>query len=335
MLVILMLLVGLMLLLAGGTSLVRGASAIANHYGVSPLIVGLTVVAFGTSSPELVVNIIGSLRGETALAFGNVTGSNLANIGLVLSVAAMVSPITIEGQIVRRELPLLLLGTTILLIMALDKPLVGLDPVLTRSDALILLLIFGIFVYLTVSDFLFKRQDPLMLNILHMEERLPTPAAVGVARDWIFVVAGIICLTIGGQLTVVNGAQLATFLGLPPVVVGLVIVAVGTSLPEFATSIIAALNKEPDLCVGNVVGSNIFNALVVLPISALVHPLPIPGGGLVDVAMTLVLAAAIILIFFVGRAHMNRGVGLAVLCCYLGYMIMRTTYFPSGWSTAL
>jgi cation:H+ antiporter len=326
MITILMLLVGLLLLLAGGTGLVRGASAIASHYGISPLIIGLTVVAFGTSSPELVVNVVGAFRGETDLAFGNVTGSNLANIGLVLATAVIFRPITIEGQIVRRELPLLLLGTTILLIMALDRPLNGLDPILSRSDGLILLLIFSIFVYMAVSDFLFKkRQDALMDNILEMEEMLPSPVATGILVNWLFVVAGIIALTAGGQLTIIHGAQLAENMGMQPVIVGMVIVAIGTSMPEFVTSIIAALNKESDLCVGNVVGSNIFNGLVVLPIAALVRPLPIPEGGLMDVAMSLVFAAVIIVFFFFGKAHMNRKVGAALLLAYLTYMIMRTT----------
>jgi cation:H+ antiporter len=321
-----LLLTGLLLLLAGGTGLVKGASAIATHYGISPLVIGLTVVAFGTSAPELVVNIVGALRGETELAFGNVTGSNLANIGLVLATAAIFRPLTIEGQIVRRELPLLLLGTTILLIMALDRPLSGLDPVLTRSDGLILLLIFSIFVYMTISDFLFqKRQDPLMENILEMEGMLPRPMATGVLVNWVFVLAGIIALTAGGQLTIIHGARLAEIMGLEPVIIGMVVVAIGTSMPEFVTSIIAALNKESDLCVGNVVGSNIFNGLVVLPIAALVRPLPIPHGGLLDVAMSSVFAAVIILVFFFGKAHMNRKVGAALLVGYLAYMIMRAT----------
>lgn len=319
-----MLLLGLLLLLAGGTALVRGASAIANHYGISPLIVGLTVVAFGTSSPELVVNVVGALRGETDLAFGNVAGSNLANIGLVLGSAALFRPLTIEGQIVRRELPLLLLGTTILLIMALDRPLVGLDPVLSRSDGLILLLIFSIFVYMTISDFLFqKRQDALMQNILEMEDMLPTPVVTGNLINWVFVVTGIFALTLGGHLTIIHGAQLAETMGMQPVVVGLVVVAIGTSMPELVTSIIAAVNNESDLCVGNVVGSNIFNSLIVLPVSSLVRPLPVPEGGLMDVAMSLVFAAVIILVFFFGKSHMTRTVGAGLLILYLAYMFMR------------
>tara|TARA_R110001592_G_C13186793_1_gene751728 strand:- start:3472 stop:4440 length:969 start_codon:yes stop_codon:yes gene_type:complete len=321
-----MLLIGLLLLLGGGTGLVNGASAIATHYGVSPLMVGLTVIAFGTSAPELVVNMVGAYRDETELAFGNVAGSNLANLGLVLGTAALLRPLTIEGQIVRRELPLLLLGTAILLIMMLDRPLTGLDPVLSRSDGLILLLIFSIFVYMTASDFLFReRQDPLMDNLVELDSIVPTPKAASTRVSWIYVVVGTVALTAGGQLTIIYGAQLAENLGMQPVIVGMVIVAVGTSMPEFVTSIIAALNRESDLCVGNVVGSNIFNGLVVLPVSALVRPLPIPDGGLVDVMMALLFAAVIIPIFFFGRAHMNRKVGAALVFGYIAYMVVRVT----------
>jgi len=321
-----MLVFGLLLLLAGGTGLVKGASEIASRYGVSPLIVGLTVVAFGTSAPELVVNAVGAFRGETELAFGNVTGSNLANIGLVLSTAAIFRPITIQGQIVRRELPLLLLGTTILLIMTLDKPLDGLDAVLSRSDGLILLLVFSIFIYLTISDFLFqKRQDQLMDDVLAMKAMLPKPVASGTLPNWLFITGGIGALTLGGQLTITYGAQLAEAMGLQPVIIGMFVVAIGTSLPEFVTSIIAALNKESDLCVGNVIGSNIFNALVVLPVAALIRPLPVPTGGLFDIAMSLLFAAAIILVFFFGRAYMSRKVGFLLLLAYGGYVFVRLT----------
>lgn len=326
MLTITLLVAGLFLLLAGGTGLVKGASAIANHYGVSPLVVGLTVVAFGSSAPELVVNVVGAIRGETELAFGNVTGSNLANIGLVLATAAIFRPITIEGQLVRRELPLLLLGTTVLLVVAMDKPLTGMDALLTRSDGLVLLLIFTIFIYITVTDFLdTRREDALMTNIMEMEGMLPTSKATTVRSNWILVAVGIVALTAGGQLTIIHGAQLAADIGLQPVIVGMVIVAIGTSLPEFVTSIIAAINKESDLCVGNVVGSNIFNGLVVLPIAALVRPLPVPAGGLIDVTMSLLLAAIIIVVFFFGKGHMNRKVGAALLFAYLAYMTIRIT----------
>ncbi len=318
-----LLVLGLLLLLAGGTAVVRGASAVAAHYGVSPLVVGLTVVAFGTSAPELVVNVAGALAGETALAFGNVSGSNLANIGLVLGTAAVLAPITIESGVVRRELPLLLLGTTALLIMILDRRFLGLSPELTRPDALILLLIFGIFFYVIVQDVLQRRSDPLRQNLLDVEEKMPSAATGGVFREWLWASGGLVLLTAGGQVTVDAGSELAQALGVRPVIVGLMIVAVGTSLPEFVTSMIAAARGESDLCLGNVVGSNIFNALFVLPISALVKPLPVPGGGALDVTVSLAFAGAIIIVFYVGRGRMSRGVGGTLVLAYFGYMGFR------------
>lgn len=314
---------GLVLLLVGGTGLVSGASGVASRYGVSPMIVGLTVVAFGTSAPELVVNIVGALRGETELAFGNVAGSNLANLGLVLGIAACIKPMTIEGQIVRRELPLLLLGTSILMVMTLDRPLQGFPPLLSRSDGLILLLLFSVFVYITVSDFVFKRQDPLMENLRELEESLPARRTISPRADWLLILAGVAGLGLGGHLTIVNGASLASSLGVSPTLVGMLIVAIGTSLPELVTSVIAALKNESDLCVGNVVGSNIFNALVVLPISALVRPLPIPDGGLMDIFMSLALAAVVILVFFYNKARMDRRTGAMLIACYVVYMVQR------------
>ena len=171
---VLFLLAGLTMLLVGGASLVRGASGIAEAHGISPLVVGLTVVAFGTSAPELVVNVLGAIDGETDIAFGNIAGSNLANLGLVLGTAALIAPIAIEGQIIRRELPLLLLATTALLIMTLDSQLRGFDAVLDRSDGLVLLLLFGIFVYIMIMDFFRQVEDPLLATIASLSPQLET-----------------------------------------------------------------------------------------------------------------------------------------------------------------
>lgn len=315
--------IGLLLLLAGGTMLVRGASDIASQHGVSPLLVGLTVVAFGTSAPELVVNIIGAVRNETELAFGNVVGSNLANLGLVLCIAALIKPMKIQGQIVRRELPLLLLGSTVLLVMTLDALLVGTMAQISRSDGIVLLLLFGIFVYLTVSDMMVQTQDPFFANVDEIKTLIPKPLAIGVRADWILVLVGIIFLSAGGHLTITKGAELAQYLGMSPVVIGMMVVAIGTSLPELVTSIIAAWKNESDLCVGNVIGSNIFNCLFVLPISALIRPLPIPEGGVVDILLSLVFSAVLLGVFFFGRATLNRKIAAAMLLCYFGYMGVR------------
>ena len=312
---------GLFLLLAGGAAMVRGASGLAEGYGVPPLVVGLTVVAFGTSSPELVVNVLGALKGQSELAFGNITGSNLANLGLVLGSAAIITPMSLQGKIIRRELPLLLLGTTVLLSMTLDPLLRGERSFIDRSDGLIMLLLFGIFIYLTVADFMRQDHDPLVatidgLNIVsHAEKR----------TNWLLVFGGVIGLAIGLQLTIVHGSDLAESLGVPPVIVGMLVIAVGTSLPELITSVFAALKGEADLCVGNVIGSNIFNCLFVLPISALVNPLMVPEGGGLDILVSLIFAFFLIPIFIFGRGIMNRQFGILLVIAYLAYMAFRVT----------
>lgn len=321
---VLMLIVGLLFLLAGGTALVSGASGLAVRLGISPLVIGLTVVAFGTSAPELVVNILGAMRGETALAVGNVIGSNLANLGLVLGAAAVVSPFVIEGQIVRRELPLLLLATTILVVMTLDRTLQQGDPILSRGDGLILFLLFSIFIYVSINDILRSGQDKVIKDVIEMEQRLPGNLLDKTTMNWILTGGGIAGLAFGGHLTITYGSTLAVEIGVSPTVIGLLVVAIGTSMPELVTSIIAALRKEADLCVGNVVGSNIFNSLFVLPASALVRPLPIPEGILGDILLSLVFAVMLIPIFVFGQARMNRYVGVLFLALYVAYMVYRT-----------
>lgn len=316
---ILLLITGLVLLLLGGASLVRGASGIAEHYGVSPLVVGLTVVAFGTSAPELVVNIIGALNGQTDIAFGNIAGSNLANLGLVLGTAAIITPMAIQGQIIKRELPLLLLATTVLLVMILDAQLSGFNAILDRSDGIILLLLFGVFMYITVIDLLQGREDPFVATVDQHSPQIDSTNTI----NWIFVGAGAVGLTLGGQLTIDNGVVMAERLQIAPDIIGLVVIAVGTSLPELVTSIIAAMRREADLCVGNVIGSNIFNTLLVLPVSALVFPLSIPENGVFDIIAMIVLGIVLIPIFFVGNAIMGRMLGVFFVLSYLGYMTTR------------
>jgi len=309
------------LLLAGGAAIVRGASGLAEGYGVPPLVVGLTVVAFGTSAPELVVNVLGALEGKSEIAFGNITGSNLANLGLVLGSAAIITPMSLQGKIIRRELPLLLLGTTVLLSMTLDPLLRGENSIIDRSDGLIMLLLFGIFIYLVVTDFMRQDNDALVATI----EGLDIVSHAEKRTNWLLVVGGAIGLAIGGQLTIVHGSNFAESLGVPPVIVGMLVIAIGTSLPELITSIFAAMKGEADLCVGNVIGSNIFNGLFVLPISALVNPLLVPDGGELDILVSLIFAVFLIPIFIWGKGIMNRQVGIFFVVAYIAYMTFRVS----------
>ena len=310
---------GILMLLAGGTALVRGASGMAEIYGISPLVVGLTVVAFGTSAPELMVNVLGAIRNETALAFGNIAGSNIANLGLVLGMAAVIMPLSIQGQIIRRELPLLLLATSVLVVMAADPLFRGTVAVLDRSDGMVMLLLFSIFIYLTASDLLARKEDPLVTEV----DALPLKVGRSKTTFGVMIFIGAIGLALGAHFTIENGSILATAWGVSPVVIGIFVVAIGTSMPELVTSIIAAMNRQADLCVGNVIGSNIFNGMFVLPISALIRPLEVPAGGLMDLSVGLLLAACLIPIFIVGKSNMTRTAGVAFVLLYGGYMLGR------------
>ena len=318
------LILGILLLIGGGTFLVRGASEVAARLGISPLVVGLTVVGFGTSAPELVVNVIGALQGATDIAFGNVVGSNISNLGLVLGAAALMAPITIQGQVVRRELPLLLLATSVITVMALDGPLEGLPAIIGRSEAVVLLLLFCVFIYVNVLDIVQVRgADRLIADI---EERSLVKSRPESRYSWLSVIAGIALLFVGGEMTVRNGVSLASNLGVSPTVIGLFVVAVGTSMPELVTSIIAAARRESDLALGNVVGSNIFNSLIVLPASGLISQIPVPRGGIADLLVSLALTILLIPIFIFGEAKMGRRTGGFLLLVYLGYVITRISY---------
>ena len=323
--VLLLLITGLGLLIGGGALLVRGASAVATALGVAPVVVGLTIVGFGTSAPELTINALGVAQGKTDLAFGNVVGSNISNLGLVLGAAALISPLTIKGQLVRREIPLLLLATTAVIVLAHDDVFEHLAPALGRSDALVLLLFFIIFLYVNALDVLKPRpRDPIVKEF----EQNPLVPVDDVSRyRWLFIVAGVVMLALGAELTLSSATDLAEWAGVSDTIIGLFVVAVGTSLPELVTSIVAALRQESDLALGNVVGSNLFNSLAVLPVGALVAPIPVPSGGTLDLWVSWILVALLIPAFFVGQARLNRWAGFALLAGYFSYLTVRVTGF--------
>ncbi len=312
---------GLTLLIVGGGLLVTGASQLAARFGVSPMIVGLTIVGFGTSAPELVVNIVGGLRGESALAFGNVIGSNISNLALVLGAAAMLQRIEIEGSVIRREVPLLLLVTTIMTVMALDTVLEGGTARIGVSDAVVLLLLFTLFIYITVQDVVLSKKNDALLTEIEESTLVVTES---VSRyNWAFLIGGFILLFVGGEMTVRYSVTFATTLGVSTTLVGLFVVAIGTSLPELITSVIAAWRKESDLALGNILGSNVFNSLIVLPASALAGTVTIPKGGVQDLAVSWLFTAALIPIFLVGRARLGRTSGIMLLIAYAAYAVIR------------
>ncbi len=315
-----MLLGALVLLVVGGDALIRGASALAAKYGLSPTTVGLTVVAFGTSAPELVVSILAARDGSAGIAFGNVVGSNTANIGLLLGVTALVTPLSVHSSLVTREIPMMIMAGFAALILSIDTSLQGAaSNALQRGDGLILLLLFGIFIYYTVADVLRGRgTDPMLVETGEIPQVSGAPTSGTVSA--LLIVGGLTGLALGGHFTVTASIVLATSLGIPDVVIGATIVAVGTSLPELATSLLAARKGQGDLAVGNVVGSNIFNLLFVLGATAGISPVVVPEGGLVDLALMVLLSVLLLPLALTDGRRITRGEGSVLLLAYAGFV---------------
>ena len=308
-LVLLSLLVGLVLLYFGAEGLVRGSSSMALRLGVSPLLVGLTVVAFGTSAPEMMVSVKAAYLGQGDISVGNVVGSNICNIGLILGFCALLVPIRVASQIVRIDTPIMI-GTTALAIALLY------DGSLSRAEGIIFFLLLVIYVVFSIR--LAKRQaaDPLAQEFsdeVKISKR-------GVVVDVGMVLGGLVMLVFGARFLVDAAIEIAKALGLSEAVIGLTIVAVGTSLPEFATSLLAAIKKESDIAVGNIVGSNIFNILGILGVSAMITPLG--SAGITSVDLAVMAAFALGLWVFAATGHrISRTEGLLMLVPYAGYVV--------------
>jgi cation:H+ antiporter len=268
------LVIGLVLLYFGAEGLVRGSSSLALRWGLSPLVVGLTVVAFGTSSPELVVSLKAALNGQGAISVGNVVGSNICNIGLILGLSALITPIATSSQIIRIDIPIMIGVTLVSLVFLANESISFLE-----GAALFSLLI----VYIVFSIYLARRSKGDALEQEFTEEvRI---SKQGVALDLLMVAGGLALLVFGARYLVDGAVIIARSFGWSDALIGLTIVAVGTSLPELATSLLAAIKKEADIAVGNIVGSNIFNLLGILGISAMVTPLKAEGIDWLDLAV--------------------------------------------------
>jgi cation:H+ antiporter len=326
--------VGITILVLGGDLLVRGASSLARSMGISPLAVGLTVVAFGTSSPELAVSVGAALSDSGTMAFGNIVGSNLANIGLVVGLAAIMRPIPIDSVVIRRELPMMLLAVAAGWVMAADRIIGQSTPTYERSDGLILLLFFFVFVYYTIGDLLNQRKETNrpdgpggFLDPHSVDEQEDGPT-VHVRRDIIKTIIGLVMLFGGAKLTVMGGVGVARSLGVPEVIVGLSLVSIGTSLPELVATLSAVRRGESAIAIGGVVGSNIFNILLVGGVTALIRPIQIPDGGLLDLTIMAVLSLLLLLLARTNSSRILRSEGLLLLTSYVGYMIWRVWPSP-------
>ncbi len=321
----LLLFLGMCLLVGGGDILVRGASALAKGLGVSPLVIGLTVVAFGTSAPELSINLLAAVKGNGAISFGNIIGSNIANIALILGTAALIKPLHIEGSIISREIPMMLLATLAALVMGLDGLLRSQEASFDRADGLLLLLLFCVFLYYTVSEVLGKRShDPL---VEQAAESSPKSSWKSLAANGALVIGGLLALILGGKMTVDSAIHIAEALHVPKVVIGLTIIAVGTSLPELVTSILATWRGQTDLAIGNVVGSNIFNLLFVSGLSSSVSPIAIPAGGISDLIIMTALSLLLLPLAITDQKKIVRSEGIFLLFSYFAYIVWRGNFF--------
>jgi cation:H+ antiporter len=306
---------GLGVLIFGAGWLVRGASSIARSLGVSPLVVGLTVVAFGTSTPELTVNLYAAFTGATDIAIGNIVGSNIGNILLILGICAAIAPLAVQSSTVKWELPLALLAMLLVFVFGNDRLFDGaVADVLTRSDGLAFLGLFAIFMFYIFA--IAKQETGPKSEGEKTEGRITsTWASIGL------IVSGLAALVIGGKILVDNAIVLARFAGLSEAVIGLTIVAIGTSLPELVTSIIATLKKEVDIAVGNIVGSNIFNVFWILGLTSVIAPLPTPSNFAIDSMVGIGATIALMSALYIGnRFSIDRWQGVLFVVAYSAYV---------------
>jgi cation:H+ antiporter len=310
--VILLFVAGIVLLIAGAETLVKGASRLAGALGISPLVIGLTVVAFGTSSPELAVSIKAALSGQSSIALGNVVGSNIFNVLFILGLSALVAPLVVSQQLVRLDVPLTIALSALVLVFALDARF-------SRSDGLVLVIGLVAYVWFLIRQ---SRKESAQVR-----DEYATEFATGTRISWLkntgLVFGGLALLVLGSRWLVDSAVSIAQYLGVSELIIGLTIVAAGTSLPEVVTSVIASIRGERDIAVGNVVGSNVFNIMGVLGLSSIVAPLGIdvpPAVIWFDIPIMIVVAFACLPIFFTGGV-ISRWEGALLLGYYLAYTL--------------
>ena len=321
---ILMLVGGLVLILAGASMLTDGSSAMARRWGVSDLVIGLTVVAFGTSAPELVISVMSAVDGNAGIAIGNAVGSNIFNVLVIIGVTAMVRPMRVERSILTNDIPLVVLSALALLAIGNSGLLDGVEtPVISRVEGILLMLFFAIFMrYTFVQAKGMPENDVAMVS----ESTAGQTAEIKSMPMWksvCWIVLGLAGLIFGGDIFVDGASGLAKAMGVSDAIIGLTIVAAGTSLPELATSITAALKGKPGMAIGNVIGSNIFNIFLVLGCASVIRPLPFGNIGNFDL-LTLTGACLLFWIFgwFFKQRTITRWEGAILFACYAAYIAL-------------
>ncbi|MHC1584999.1 MAG: calcium/sodium antiporter [Candidatus Syntropharchaeia archaeon] len=298
---------GFVLLVKGADFLIEGSSSLAKRFGVSQLIIGLTIVAFGTSLPEFAVNVLSAIKGETEIALGNVVGSNIANILLVLGLSTMVFPFPIQKSTVRKEIPFNIFSAFVLFLMAINT--------ITRAEGMIMLLFFVIFMLYT-----FKTMKSDTERVRIKEEIKPQITVL-------MIIGGLMGIFLGGKWVVEGAVAIARALGVSEFMISITMVAFGTSLPELITSLIAAIKKNSDLAVGNVIGSNVFNVFYVLGISALITPIASPSFAETDLLFLIFVSFLLFIFMFIGEKNKlerwQGGTMVLLYVLYISYIVIR------------
>lgn len=311
------LIVGFLLLVKGADFFVDGSSTIARRLRIPTLIIGLTLVAFGTSAPEAAVSVTSALQGKNDLALSNIIGSNIFNLLVVVGISAMLSPLKVKKSIIAKEFPFALLSSFVLLILSYDVIFQGSSKnLLTQADGIMLLVLFGIFMYYLVALAISSRASSAALES-EMENEQKKLVSVG--KSILLTIGGIIGIVLGGKLVVDSASSIAVTLGMSENLIGLTIVAVGTSLPELVTSIVAARKGESDIALGNVIGSNIFNIFFVLGTSAFIHSIAISNTVFFDMIFLLIVSV-IAYIFAATQKKINKFEGFFLTIFYIGYL---------------
>lgn len=302
---------GFVLLIKGADWLVTGASALAKKHNVSDLVIGLTIVSFGTSAPELVVNTVASVNQHSDIVFGNILGSNVVNLFLILGLSGLIYPITVHSNTVWREIPISILAVVVLYVLSNGYVLTGAN-ILSRIDGIVLLAFFAGFLYYIYLQMKTDRLDAGEVILKQMSNM----------KIWMLIIIGLIGLVIGGKLVVDNAVKIATLLGVSQKIIGLTIVAIGTSLPELMTSVVAALKKNSDIAIGNVIGSNIFNIFLILSVSSLINPVQFNPSFNTELLLLAVGTLVLFIAMFTGgRKKLDRWEGAVMLGIYLAYTV--------------
>ena len=316
---LLLFIVGFLMLYYGAGWLVKGSSSLARSMGLTPLVIGLTVVAFGTSAPELVVSVVSSIKGKSMIAVGNVIGSNICNIALVLGISALIQPIRGNRAVFRRDIPIMLGVSLYLLLISLNSKIGRLEGA-SLLTGIVLYTAFNY--YIAVKETRDKSQDE-GVAFLHVAQDIEYIASR--TRQVVWIAAGIVVVVAGAEILIDAAVAIMKVFGVNEKFIGLTIVALGTSLPEFATSVVAAMKKEMDISIGNLVGSNVFNILSVLGAAALVRPIPIPGGfvqsGLLIDYLFMMFVSFLPWLMMKKTYMVSRRDGVVLLLCYVGYIV--------------